>query len=86
MSVDVEQQQRSTREWFVELMCADDEWLRAEFDAIVAANFDDPPPSPRPQRPFRPQPSLPGRPRGPKPRRATSRPVVRVPVRQRSPP
>ncbi|PRX50398.1 hypothetical protein B0I33_102519 [Prauserella shujinwangii] len=28
-----------TDERFVDLLCADDEWVRAEFDAIVTANF-----------------------------------------------
>ncbi|MFC7616286.1 hypothetical protein ACFQV2_25255 [Actinokineospora soli] len=27
---------------FADLVCADDNWLRAEFDAIVAANFGAP--------------------------------------------
>lgn len=26
-------------EQFLELVCADDEWLRSEFDAIIAAEF-----------------------------------------------
>ncbi|WP_199434482.1 hypothetical protein [Qaidamihabitans albus] len=28
-----------TDERFADLLCADDEWVHAEFDAIVAANF-----------------------------------------------
>lgn len=34
----------STRDWrseFVDLLCADEAWLRAEFDALIRANFDD---------------------------------------------
>jgi hypothetical protein len=34
---------------FVDLICADDEWLRDEFDAIIAESWDipaDPPPPP----------------------------------------
>ncbi|MCE7003866.1 hypothetical protein LWC34_13650 [Kibdelosporangium philippinense] len=37
---------------FAEIMLADPEWLRAEFDAIVEANF--PSPAPRSHRPHRP--------------------------------
>jgi hypothetical protein len=33
---------------FAELVYADPDWLRAEFDAIVAANFGTPPPRRRP--------------------------------------
>lgn len=37
---------------FTELLCADESWLRAEFDEIVAANFDVPPTlPPRPRSP-----------------------------------
>lgn len=32
---------------FAELICADDEWLRAEFDALVLAGFGAPPAWPR---------------------------------------
>jgi hypothetical protein len=43
------------REEFLALLCADEDLLRAEFDAIVAANWDRPtPPRPTPpRRPFR---------------------------------
>ncbi|WP_410592330.1 hypothetical protein [Amycolatopsis sp. lyj-23] len=44
-------------EAFSELVLADPEWVRAEFDAIVAANFRPPPPPVPPAR------------RGPEPRR-----------------
>jgi hypothetical protein len=41
---------------FVDVLCADDEWVRAEFEAIVAAEADSPPPTERdrevdPERP-----------------------------------
>lgn len=36
---------------FAELVCADDDLLRAEFDSIVAANFPGPADRPRPCRP-----------------------------------
>ncbi|GAB3357373.1 hypothetical protein GCM10027360_17500 [Amycolatopsis echigonensis] len=36
---------------FAELVCADPEWARAEFDAIVAANFPAVPPRDRPRPP-----------------------------------
>ena len=36
---------------FAEQVCADPAWLRAEFDAIMAANFPSPPPGPAPPRP-----------------------------------
>jgi hypothetical protein len=34
----------AAHERFVELLCADEELLRAEFDAIIAAEWPDPPP------------------------------------------
>ncbi|MFF5989941.1 hypothetical protein [Prauserella flavalba] len=40
---------------FAELLCADPDWVRAEFDAIVAANFD----HVTPQPPARPGPARP---------------------------
>ena len=36
---------RLTHEWFVELVCADEDLLRAEFDAIVAEEWPSPPPA-----------------------------------------
>src|SRR6478735_2298755 len=35
----------STAEQFVELLCADEDLLRAEFDAIIAAEWPEPPPT-----------------------------------------
>ena len=44
---------------FAELICADDEWLRAEFDALVLAGFGAPPAWPRPPAPPRVPPQEP---------------------------
>jgi hypothetical protein len=55
------------QEEFLALLCADEDLLRAEFDAIVAANWDRPRP-PRPTLPRRPFEAWPRRP----PSRATS--------------
>lgn len=41
---------------FAELICADDDWLRAEFDALVLAGFGAPPGWPCPPAPPRAQP------------------------------
>jgi hypothetical protein len=86
--------QASVDQEFAELVCADPALLRAEFDAIVAANFG------RPERRLRP-PLPPRRPRGrPEPEPGTGHvatpapagetraggPVVARHVRQRSPP
>jgi hypothetical protein len=51
----------STDEAFLELLCADDDLVRSEFEAIVAANWVGPPhrptpvPSPRPPAPAMPE-------------------------------
>jgi hypothetical protein len=47
-----------TREELVDLLCADEEWLRAEFDSLVAASWG----AGRPTRPGRG--ASPGPPRG----------------------
>jgi hypothetical protein len=40
---------RQTGAAFAELICADDQWLRDEFDALIAANYRPPlPPPPAP--------------------------------------
>lgn len=45
---------------FAELVCDDPDWVRAEFDAIVAANFDPSPPHQRlPPRPDSTGPTAP---------------------------
>jgi hypothetical protein len=41
---------RGVEEQFLELVLADEELLRAEFDAIIAAAWSGPPPSPPPRR------------------------------------
>jgi hypothetical protein len=49
---------------FAELICADDQWLREEFDALIAANYQPPGlPPPAPPR----VPPLPPRHQGPAP-------------------
>lgn len=74
---------------FWEIVCADDDWLRAEFDAIVASEHPDRCGSgrPRPPTPRRPGPPS----RGPRLAAEVVRPraadaPVRLPARQRSPP
>ena len=75
---------------FVDLICADPQWLDAEFDALIAASFSEPPASPPPA-----PPRVPPRPGIPRPtcRRPSPGPVaVTSPAtrpahgRQRSPP
>jgi hypothetical protein len=48
-------------ESFIELVCQDEEWLRAEFDALIAAGWDTPSQSP-PTAPRAERPRPPGRP------------------------
>jgi hypothetical protein len=36
---------------FAELICADDQWLREEFDALIAASYGRPPARPGPPAP-----------------------------------
>jgi hypothetical protein len=40
---------------FAELICADAQWLREEFDALIAASFSQPPAAPPPAPPRVPQ-------------------------------
>src|SRR2546423_1443879 len=48
---------RASQEEFLALLCADEQLLRAEFDAIIAAAWPNPPPTrPRPERPGAQQP------------------------------
>ncbi len=62
---------RPVTEVFIDLVCADPEWLRAEFDAVIATGWDHPLPTrPRPRRPIR---------RGPGPRPPTPDPDRRAP-------
>ena len=83
----------STREAdtaFAELICADPQWLNAEFDALISASFSEPPaPPPAPPRvPPRPgTPCPPSRRPAPGPAAATAVPATRPGHgRQRSPP
>ncbi|MCP9949996.1 hypothetical protein [Actinomadura madurae] len=45
---------------FADLICADDQWLRREFDALIAASYGAPPARPGPPAPPRTPPA--GRP------------------------
>jgi len=78
---------RTTAADFLAVLCADEELLRAEFDAIVDANWDAPPPVP-PARPGGPdRRPAPVRPPRRIPRPAPGRhPAGRGPARERSPP
>ena len=76
---------------FAELICADAQWLREEFDALISASFGQPPaaPPPAPPRvpPSRGRTGPPGQHR-PRPRLPAVTPPVTTPGyrRQRSPP
>jgi hypothetical protein len=39
---------------FAELICADAQWLREEFDALISASFSQPPAAPPPAPPWVP--------------------------------
>ena len=76
---------------FAELVCADPEWLRAEFDALISASFGAPPKWPRPPAPPRARyPIQSGWPRQPasQARPEAAETSIRSPEfrRQRSPP
>jgi len=80
--------QSTDQDAFLAIVCADAELLRAEFDAIIDACWDPPPPPTRSTRPVRP-PTGPGRPTGwrqPSRARWPDRPGDHGWVRQRSPP
>ena len=71
---------------FAELVLADPAWVRAEFDAIVAANFD-PPLPPLPAGRHRPGPPRPAAVLGAPRRRPGARLLAaKCPRRERSPP
>ncbi len=71
---------------FAELVLADPAWVRAEFDAIVAANFD-PPPPPVPAARRRPAAARPAAVVGATRRRPRVRLLAaKCPRRERSPP
>ena len=75
---------------FADMICHDPQWLAAEFDELVAANFSEPP-APRPPAPPR-VPPCPGTPPPPSPGPGPVPAAVTVPARrpghgrQRSPP
>ncbi len=76
---------------FAELIYADAQWLREEFDALIASSFGQPPaaPPPAPPRvPPRRRPPAPPRWRQPRPHPPATSGRVTVPGqrRQRSPP
>lgn len=69
---------------FLDVLCADEDLLRAEFDAIVQANWPEPPAGP-------PTPPAPRHRTRPRPPRVVARPRPGAPrrrtrARQRSPP
>lgn len=68
-------------EEFLALMCEDEDLVRAEFDAIIEANWAEPPLPPAPRRPV---PSTPYR--APLLPHGRSHVPIDVPARQRSPP
>jgi hypothetical protein len=83
----------STREAdaaFADMVCADPQWLREEFDALIAASFGEPPAPPPPAPPR--VPPRPGTPPPPSQRPAPGPAATAVPAtgqghgRQRSPP
>ncbi|HTX28147.1 MAG TPA: hypothetical protein VME19_14130 [Streptosporangiaceae bacterium] len=75
---------------FADMVCADPQWLREEFDALIAASFSEPPPPPPPA-----PPRVPPRPGTPPPPSRRPVPDPALPAspatgpehrRQRSPP
>ncbi len=50
--MDLATRERATE--FAELMCADPQWVREEFDALIAASFRRPPVPPPPAPPWLP--------------------------------
>ncbi len=48
---------RGFDEAFTELICGDPDLVRAEFDALIGAGFDDPPEPPAPSAPSAAQPA-----------------------------
>jgi hypothetical protein len=75
---------------FADLICADPQWLREEFDALISASFNEPPVPPPPAPPR--VPPRPGTPPHPSRRPAPGPAVMTIPAgrpehgRQRSPP
>jgi hypothetical protein len=77
---------QTERDEFLAVVCADADWLRAEFDAIVKAGWEQPPAVPeRPRRPV--AVPVPGTGAGWRDRALVpGRPVPAFPARERSPP
>lgn len=77
---------RTERDEFLAVVYADADWLGAEFDAIVAASWDEPPVAP--ERPDRPAAApAPAAPTGwPDVAIPSGQPVVACPARERAPP
>jgi hypothetical protein len=81
---------RETDATFTDLICADPQWVREEFDALISASFGEPPAPPPPAPPR--VPPRPGVPSPPAWRPAPGPVVATFPVagpahsRQRSPP
>ena len=75
---------------FADLVCADPQWLREEFDALIAAWFSEPPAPPPPAPPRVPPnpgtPPPPSRRPAPVPAARTAPAAGPQPGRQRSPP
>ena len=79
---------------FADVVYADQQWVDAEFDALISASFSEPPTPPPPPAPPRvppppgipPPPSRPSRPPVPVPADAPSPATGPEPGRQRSPP
>ena len=76
---------------FAELICADAQWLREEFDALISASFSQPPAAPPPAPPRVPPSPGPAGPRSQhrlRPRLPAADPAAATPGhrRQRSPP
>lgn len=55
---------RETAAEFADLVCADEQWLRREFDALIAASFSPPPATPRAAPPTPAEPRSPVPPAG----------------------
>ncbi len=81
---------RDTDATFTDLICADPQWVREEFDALISASFGEPPTPPPPAPPR--VPPRPGHPGPPSWRPAPGLVATTFPVaglahgRQRSPP
>jgi hypothetical protein len=81
---------RETDATFTDLICADPQWVREEFDALISASFGEPPAPPPPAPPR--VPPRPGHPCPPSWRPAPGPVATTFPVagpahgRQRSPP